>query len=289
MRFPFALTAALALAPAATAALPRATIDRPDDINGEQVHVVYAVPADGADRRLDEGAIAPSVGVWNEWLRSQTGGRGLKLDTAGGELDVTFLRLSGSDAEIAAKGAYVRDEIERQLGAVGLNARGKVYAVYYDGTSTWACGGGAWPPTLPGNTAAMYLNGLPLTSVPCRSNPLAGAGGAPGYMEFAMLHEILHTIGIVGTCAPHHTQAGHVSDSPADLMYAGDQPWRPSVLDVGRDDYFQSGISGCTDLSTSAYLEGNPGTFGEPTRTVQPKPKSKPKKRCKPVKRKRCR
>ena len=33
-----------------------------------------------------------------------------------------------------------------------------------------------------------------------------------------MIHEIFHTIGIVPTYAPHHTLAGHVSDSSNDLM-----------------------------------------------------------------------
>jgi hypothetical protein len=69
-----------------------------------------------------------------------------------------------------------------------------------------------------------------------------------------MLHELLHTIGFVPTCAPHFTRAGHVSDSNHDLMYAGDQPWYPSVLDYGHDDYFDAHIPGCPDVSDSPLL-----------------------------------
>ena len=76
-------------------------------------------------------------------------------------------------------------------------------------------------------------------------------------MDLAIVHEVLHTIGIVPACAPHNTRGGHVSDSPTDLMYAGDQPWVPTTLDVGRDDYFEAHIAGCLDLSDSAYLGGN--------------------------------
>jgi hypothetical protein len=38
-------------------------------------------------------------------------------------------------------------------------------------------------------------------------------------------------------------------------MYAGPQPWRPSVLDVGRDDYFQHGRRDCLDLARSIFLD----------------------------------
>jgi len=48
--------------------------------------------------------------------------------------------------------------------------------------------------------------------------------------------------------------SGHVSDDPTDLKYAGTQPWQPSKLDVGRDDYHGHGKAGCLDLQTSAYL-----------------------------------
>jgi hypothetical protein len=69
-----------------------------------------------------------------------------------------------------------------------------------------------------------------------------------------MLHELLHGLGIVATCAPHHTRAGHVSDDPRDLMYAGDQPWQPAILDRGHDDYFAHPQNGCPDLKDSSYL-----------------------------------
>ena len=69
-----------------------------------------------------------------------------------------------------------------------------------------------------------------------------------------MLHELVHTLGFVAACAPHHTLAGHVSDDPRDLMYAGPLAWQPSMLDVGRDDYFGHGAY-CDDLAASDFLE----------------------------------
>ena len=63
----------------------------------------------------------------------------------------------------------------------------------------------------------------------------------PQIMDFAMLHEVLHTMGFVPTCAAHHTRSGHVFDNPRDIMFVGDEPWRPAILDVGQDDYYHAG------------------------------------------------
>jgi hypothetical protein len=238
--------------------LDRSTTDRPDDVAGPQIHAVYVVPADGTDRGLDtNGTIAASVNNWETWLRGQTGGRGLRLDTYHGAVDVTFFRMTETDAQVTATGAFVRDAIERELKGAGFVKPGKLYAVYYDGNSTFACGGGAWPPTLPGIVGAVYMPPTFWNTAgdPCYvpSRSLAGMQ----LMDYGIPHELLHTMGFVAPCSPHFTRAGHVSDSPTDLMYAGDQDWHPSVLDVGRDDYFDAHVPGCPDLADSVYLEGN--------------------------------
>jgi hypothetical protein len=256
--------------------LPRATVDRPDDVKGPQVHAVYVVPSDGTDRGLDtDGSIDQSVAGWNEWLASQTDGRGgFRLDTYQGALDITFFRDPETDAELAAGGAFVRDELERDLIAAGVIPLGgnKIYAVYYDGTSTYACGGGAYPPDLPGVVGAMYLHGAPPGAIPCDSTTLA-PGGVPGYLDFGMLHELMHTLGFVPSCAPHQWREGHVDDAENDLMYSGDPPWDlPPTLDVNHDDYFETGRTDCLDLARSPYLVSNAPPVAKP----QPKPKPKP-------------
>jgi hypothetical protein len=244
---------------AAAAQLERATADRADERSGGQLHLFYVLPSDGTDRALDtNGTIAGSFASVHAWLRQQTEGRGLRLDTFLGEPDITFFQLPESDANVSAMNERVRDHIELRLGEAGLLAPGKVYLAYYDGASTFACGGGAWPPSLPGRVAALYLNGTPPGAAPCNTNPFRGRFDAPGYWEFSGLHELLHTIGIVGECAPHHTRAGHVSDSPADLMYAGNEPWRPARLDVGRDDYYAHDVAGCLDLADSPFMDTQP-------------------------------
>jgi hypothetical protein len=249
------LCVALIAAGPAGAALPRSDVDRLDEVRGAQIHFVYAVPADGEDRRLDEqGILENSVALFQGWLAGQTGGANLRVDTYQGALDVSFRRLSQTDAAIAANGAYVRDAVERELNTAGFNRPDRIYAVYYDGSSTYACGGAFWPPALRGNAIVMYLRGTPN----CNGNVLAAPGAPARYWEFAMLHDILHGLGIVGTCAPHHHLAGHVSDFVNDLMYAGASPWQlPPTLDIGRDDYYGHGRSDCPDLARSPYLTSN--------------------------------
>ncbi len=246
-------------APAARQALPRATSDRPDEARGPQLHVVYAVPSDGTDRALDtSGAIASSVASFQRWLAGETGGASLRQDTFQGELDITFVRLPATDAAIAARGAFVRDELEQLLRSGGHLTANKLYAVYYDGSSTYSCGGGAWPPALPGSVAAMYLHGRPPGAPACDTNALAAPGAPPGYLDYAMLHELLHTLGAVPSCAPHHHLAGHTSDREDDIMWAGTGRWQiPGRLDPGRDDYYGHGRSDCLDLARSPYLTSN--------------------------------
>ena len=249
------------LAPAgAGAALPRSEVDRLDDTRGPQIHFLYVVPADGEDRRLDDnGTLENSVALFQVWLAGQTGGPNLRVDTYQGALDVTFRRLTQTAVEMSTSGLYdVRELLEQQLNQAGFDRPNRIYAVYYDGPSRQACGGGFWPPEYKGNTVAMYLRqGL----YRCDHFAFAPAGGPPSYWEFAMLHDIVHGLGFVPRCAPHfgRDSTGHVSDLVNDLMYTGPDGWQlPPTLDIGRDDYYGHGRTDCPDLARSPYLTSNP-------------------------------
>ncbi len=224
-------------------------IDRPDDISGAQVHVVYVLPSDGVDESLDtDGTIATSMEATQRWLSSQVSQR-LRLDTFQGNLDITFFRLALTDKQMDAEGAFIRDQIELELSQAGRLAPDKIYAVYYGGKSTVSCGSGAWPPDLLGVVAAVYLNS-PLCPDEVFSTNLATIG----YRELGMLHEIFHVLGAVPRGAPNHVLEGHVGDDPTDLMYAGSQPWRPQAIDIGRDDYYGHNNPNLLDLEDSPYL-----------------------------------
>ena len=77
-----------------TTPLPRTTVDRPDDSTEPSVKVLYVVPTWATDRQRDtNGEIARSIFAQNEWLASQNGGFGVRLDTFNGALDIGFVRL----------------------------------------------------------------------------------------------------------------------------------------------------------------------------------------------------
>ena len=236
------------------ASAPRTTIPAPQ----YSVRAMYVVPKDVADRgRVQNGQIARSIEAIDTWLKAQTGGESFRIDrNAAGDPSVDFFRMTKTDAEVTSAHVYVRDKIEEDLLAAGKIDGHKIYAVYYEGNSDSACGASAWPPELVGHVAAEYLDGNPPNSPACNTNEPGTSATVPQYTDFGMLHEIMHAIGLVSTCAPHHTaDRSHVSDSPTDLMYAGDQPWYPSRLDVGNDDYFGGSTHRtCFDLQDSAFF-----------------------------------
>jgi hypothetical protein len=239
-------------------ALARATQNRPDDSARPKIKVWYVLPSDGVDESLDtDGTIARSIAVGLNWLRAQSGGRTLRVDTFNGDLDVGFFRMSRTDAEIAGTGPYVRDEIEMEMQGASLTQANRLDLVFYGGSSTFACSGAANPFYGPaGSVGALYLKAVVAGYTACGDNLLAESEAAPpGYWEFSWMHESMHLLGIVEACALHEVQGGHVGDSPDDLMYAGEQGWTPSTLDVGRDDYFGHGRRDCADLANSPYLE----------------------------------
>jgi hypothetical protein len=229
----------------------RVTTDRTDEVTGPQVHVLYVIPSDGTDAQLDTaGKIEGSVRSWNKWLAGQTGGPQMRIDTyAGGHVDVSFLKLARTAAEMNAGGGSTHNEIDYSVLANGFDNPDKIYLVYYAGAGD-ACGGGAWPPALHSQVGALFL-----LSPSCPQTPLAGENDPPAYWDFLGAHEVMHELGLVAPCAPHVTGNGHVSDSPQDLMYSGGQAWKPSTLDVNHDDYYAHSNAGCIDLAMSVFLE----------------------------------
>jgi hypothetical protein len=105
--------------------------------------------------------------------------------------------------------------------------------------------------------AVLYMRGAMPGYMPCDANPYAaGPTAAPGYLDFTMLHEILHTMGAADDRAPNAVPHGHVNTDPTDLMYAGPLPWNPRVLDFNKANYYNpNGLAGgIFNLADSPYL-----------------------------------
>lgn len=266
----------------ATCSVDRATEDRADDNAYDQVRVLYVLPSDGVDQNRDtSGQICNSVRSFATWFHAQADAY-LRFDTVDGELDIGFVRLTKTDAEMRGNDpdnksvdfgiAYVRERIERELVVAGEIRRNKLYAVYYEGSSTWACGAGAYPPLINARVGTMYLNGLPAgQSIPCgQSYPWGQTSLVPNYVDYGMLHELVHSMGIVAASSPNQHLMGHVFDTNAvapnrDLMYSprmgtNDPGWATNdpaglILDLGKDDYFGTGD---VDVGTMSLLSPYP-------------------------------
>lgn len=196
-----------------------------------------------------------------------SGNQGLRLDMRNnGQVDVSYFALSRPDGFYASRGVFAVDEMGAEIAASPLYNRTKIYLIYYEGTSTVACGNGQSP----GHFSAIYLRGAPPGAPPCDTFALASSATGPaGYLEWSAIHEIGHNLGFVNSCATNYTTfiPGHTGDDPTDLMWArrdasDTRSWRPSVLDPGQDDYYGASVPGTCprNMFLSAFLEPSQGT-----------------------------
>lgn len=227
----------------------RSVLDRPDDLSGEQIHVVYAVCSIRcSDRGLDTlGLLEESLSVAQNWLQTQTQGLHLRLDTFQGQLDVSFIEVTGDERDLDGRGSALVDYIWDELDRAGFPGGQKKYLIYYDGGNSVK--GSA---QFNARAAAVYIG----DDVSWLRVDSPRAPRPPSIREFGALHEALHTLGAVDSGSPNHDSVlpFHVSDGPLDLMW-GAPGWNPSVLDIGGDDYFGDAVpSNVTNLADSPFL-----------------------------------
>lgn len=239
------------------------TTDRPDEVNGYQIHFIYALPSDGKDDQLDvSGRIALSAAAMNGWLHGKTGSR-LRYDTYQGEVDISFMLLDATAEQISDLGTDILSLMEYEIKTSGFNSDHKLYVVYYDGffvSSEGYCGLASYPPDGAGITAVLLLRGYnPKLDLTC-PRQFTQSEDFTGYFEMTILHELLHLMGMVPECAPNFAD-GHVRDSSQDLMYYQyDGSYSPlyTYLDLHNNDYFGHANLDCPDLARSIYLDPLP-------------------------------
>jgi hypothetical protein len=277
--------AALVLVPTAPAAIAPlrwcgndlAQVDRMHDrMGGEQIHVIYALPADGPNRFAELASpIATDVATIDSWWRREDPSRAPRFDlfdfpgceSRFGKLDLSFVRLPDPTS------VYLPDvdrfqRIATQLASTPFDfaAPDKKYLVYYDGVvaESLLCGTGSGGPTTGGrfSYAIVYLrSGCDLT---------IGDGGGAAYVG---AHELLHALGALPPGAPHPCPGddGHPCDSSVDVLgtYYGGGPLDGAILDVNRDDYYAHGgawfdiqdsrwlLHATTQVQLSVHIEGS--------------------------------
>lgn len=239
------------------------TVDLPDDLEGYQIHFIYALPSDGKDDFLDvNGKIALSAAAMNYWLEGKTEHR-LRFDTYQGELDISFLLLDATADQISDLGTDILSLIEREIKTRGFDSDHKLYVVHYDGlfvTHEGYCGLAAYPPDGAGITAVLLLRGYNSDLQLACPRQFTKSEDFTGYFELTILHELLHLMGMVPACAPNYAD-GHVSDSSQDLLYYQyDGSYSPlyTYLDLHNNDYYNNGDPDCPDLARSIFLDPLP-------------------------------
>lgn len=220
--------------------------DRPPALTGRSVRVVYAYPADGADRSPE---IAPrmsaDVDEIDAWWRGQDTLREPRFDRAsfacGFQADILTVRLSESSETLRSE--TVRGD--RVAAGVGVAAGQSPYEkllVYYDGPVNDAARCGEGGGSADGDGIAMVY--------------LAACTDVPTAVVAA--HELVHAFGALADNGPPHacpTTRGHPCDSMQDILYpyASTAPLASLLLDVGHDDYY--GHSGTwPDVQDSLWL-----------------------------------
>ena len=193
-----------------------------------------------ADRGLDlSGKLENSVAALQDWIR-QAIGYELNLDTHGGRLDITFVRLLTPLGGEATTVSGLRDGLERALGI----QEDKKYLVFAPTRLGWP--GAARDPM-----GAVFLDpylGASRGEIFDQFAPLESEFGITR-TETSALRQLLHTFGAVPECAPNRGRGNSVNDSADDLMASGSG----SRIDVGRDDYFGHGREDCLDTANSPY------------------------------------
>lgn len=232
----------------------RTAVDRVDDSTDHQVHLIYAVPSDGSDAKLDSnGQIDASLEHIQAYLRDRLNGSAFRLDTCDGKLDISIVQLDRTADEYARMRNSFTDGLALDLIGRGFRYGPKLYIVVWDGVAQWArlgvgCGGEAgyhgvavaFLRTVDGETCRPIGEELPI-----------------GEPDTGLAHEVLHVLGLPAACGTNVDEGGHVADDPADLMY-GIGHTTADVIDAGHDDYYLHGIADCPDLARSAFLDPLP-------------------------------
>jgi Divergent InlB B-repeat domain len=223
--------------------------DRPAPVvPGPTVHLVYAYPADGADRLGQFGTqMQTDAETIDAWWRGQDPSRTVRFDSfafsCATQVDISDVRLEFGAAELTPIGGRFQ-RIVSSLASRGFESDYEVYVVYYDGPDEGGgvCGvGGTSDPSHGQAYALVFPSG-------CPSEPTAAVAA----------HELVHALGAVRTPAPHECPPpndGHVCDSNRDLMYpfVDGSPLPALMLDIGRDDYYGANGVGF-DVRTSRWL-----------------------------------
>ena len=172
----------------------RSLVDRPDDVNGYQVHLVYVALDGSVDSNWDtNGKIDSWVTEANSWLVAKVGHKFI-FDTFQGTADVSFMQSKYGAAELCKESCKGLGKLETEYAAQDISYNGSKSLVFviYDKLPGESCG---WASS-PGNLA--LIHNLGSESCGGYGSDLTRFGAA--YSVLSLLHELIHTYGISHKC-----------------------------------------------------------------------------------------
>lgn len=238
--------------------------DRPDDLDGPQIHVYHAVPRDITGSRDMIGYIGAVVQAAQRWLAARTyRERAFRIDTYQDRPDVTTLPLDVTTAEMQTYDYKAESLFDAPIMPGGLSLRefgqhdpNKLHVLFIDAPPLrdgdekfWSsiCGG------------AVQSSGLALLFAGMSSGEFSPPQPYCSLLPLSFVHEVFHLLGAVHPDAPHSDGTSHIKgdfspenegylDEDGRPLWESDLPFRTDLmqpssspeaeLDIGSDDYY---------------------------------------------------
>jgi len=228
------------------ASLVRSTLDRPDEVSGFQIHLIYVVTKDGVDEQRDlNGQIDRWVNESQTWLQNNSGHQ-LIFDSYQGQVDVTFLQSKYTKSELCRLKCdtlnKLADEIRNQ--DPNLAASKTLYFNLSEVLDTSSCG---WAFGF-GNLSLGFDKGEICNS------PYSVSVNGLSYPAETLIHEVFHTFGVAHVCS-------NVSDimigSPECNLNSPTYGQVKTTLDLSRKYYLGGDLAGVDISKLPIWKDGS--------------------------------
>ena len=189
--------------------------DRPDELDGPQIHIYFAKPSDARDRYDRIGYLSAAVQDAQRWLAARTDqGRAFRIDTYRGRPDVTTLPLDVTTAEMQAynlpETVFDTPLLPGGLSLSDLGRRdpNKLHFVFIEAPPALSqdLGRNICGVAFPLTGVAVMFAGFPF--LPEHGNSYCAGP------TLIFLHEVFHVLGAVHPEAPHADGTSHIESVP---------------------------------------------------------------------------
>lgn len=238
--------------------LPETTQDRPDEIQGFQIHVVYVTLRDASSSDFyNSGDINNWVALAQEWLYEKIGKR-LIFDTFQNSLDVSTLRSHyltsdlaiGGDVKETINGEVVVEPLPKLANEFNQANGGAIVGknLFFIVDARLApeyCGWGL----IPGALALAYLGEGGCWQ---DSSSYLGFGSKINPISDTIIHELIHNLGVNHVCLDQ-TDIMNGNTCPGGLVRTGAE----RTIDPSHTQYVGGSLSGADILSLKVWDDGS--------------------------------